>query len=165
MDWTRLTVVGAFIVAVNGGAVRGHDQDPSAAFVRLAPERFRELSLEIRQYLDQRNCTIPQSWFNKRPHNVVRGRFTEATNTDIAILCSTGEVSRLLVFRSGSATQVAELAHTNRTMAIFSAWTAARWGSRALWASRRQGTSKSTTRRMAAPSLRLSTTTESTTYS
>ena len=111
MDWTRLTVFGAFIVAVNGGAVRGHDQDPSAAFVRLAPGRFRELSLEIRQYLDQRNCTIPQSWFNKRPHNVVRGRFTEATNTDIAILCSTGEVSRILVFRSGSATQVAELAH------------------------------------------------------
>ena len=110
MDWTRLTVVGAVVVAVNGGVVRGHDQDPSAAIVRLAPDRFLELSPEIRQYLDQRNCTIPQSWFNKRPHNVVRGRFTVANDTDIAVLCSTGQASKILVFRSGDATQVAELA-------------------------------------------------------
>ncbi len=42
---------------------------------------------------------------------MVRGRFTNAADTDVAILCSTGQASRILVFRSGDVSQVAELAH------------------------------------------------------
>jgi hypothetical protein len=110
MESTRLRVIGAFVVAVSGAPVHGPDQDSSAVMVRLAPAMFRELSAEIQQYLRRRNCTIPQSWTNQRPHNVVRGRFTGSTDTDIAVLCSIGQTSRILVFRSGLTAQVAELA-------------------------------------------------------
>lgn len=110
MDWTRLRAIGAFVAALGGAAVYGHDQGPDAAIIRLAPGMFRELPSEIQQYLERRGCTIPQTWFDKRPHNVLRGRFTVATDTDIAVLCSTGQTSRILVFRSGRTAQIVELA-------------------------------------------------------
>lgn len=110
MGRARLTVIGALAVAISGVGVHGHRQGPGAEILRLAPDMFRELPAEIQQYLERRRCTIPQSWFDKRPHNVVRGRFTVATDTDVAVLCSSGQTSRILVFRSGRTAQVAELA-------------------------------------------------------
>jgi hypothetical protein len=44
------------------------------------------------------------------PHNVVRGRFTSAAEEDVAVLCSIGRRSSILVFRAGSSESVAELA-------------------------------------------------------
>jgi hypothetical protein len=41
---------------------------------------------------------------------VIRGRFTSATQTDWAVLCSIKRRSSILVFRNGSTTAVAELA-------------------------------------------------------
>jgi hypothetical protein len=64
----------------------------------------------VRDYLERRRCTIPQSVFDKTPHNVIRGRFMSATRTDIAVLCSVDRASTVLVFRGGATSEVSELA-------------------------------------------------------
>ena len=81
------------------------------AIVRLKPAAFPGLSTPVREYLDQRGCTIPQSPdVEDTPHNVIRGRFTSSKQTDVAVLCSVRGTSVILVFRGGSASNVAELA-------------------------------------------------------
>lgn len=85
-------------------------QAANRATVRLKPSAFRDLSAEVRGYLERRGCEIPQSFSNKAPHNVIRGRFTGATQLDIAVLCSKAGISTVLVFRSGTTSSVAELA-------------------------------------------------------
>lgn len=86
--------------------------------VRLAPDAFNNLPAEIQDELTARRCTVPQTFFaeypqvseNVEPDNVVRGNFTQAGQTDIAVLCSRKRVSSILVFRGGSALEVDELA-------------------------------------------------------
>jgi hypothetical protein len=79
--------------------------------VRLKPSEFADLPPAVRTYLEKRTCTIPQSPEIDEPrNNVVRGRFTSAKQIDIAVLCSVKGVSTILVFRGGSASDVAELA-------------------------------------------------------
>ena len=80
------------------------------ATVRLKPSTFKELTPEIRSDLERRGCTVPQVFDSKAPHNVVRGRFTSAKQTDTAVLCSKARVSSILVYRGGSTTSVAVLA-------------------------------------------------------
>jgi hypothetical protein len=79
--------------------------------VRLKPAAFPGLPASLRAYLEKRACTIPQSTeVDDQPNNVVRGRFTSASQQDIALLCSVKGVSTVLVFRAGSVSNVAELA-------------------------------------------------------
>ncbi len=85
-------------------------QQADAATVRLKPAAFADLSAQIRQALERRGCTVPQSYGRPAPHNVVRGHFTSAAQVDVAVLCSKARVSSILVFRGGSTTDVAELA-------------------------------------------------------
>lgn len=79
--------------------------------VRLEPAAFPNIPAAVRADLDKRGCTIPQSpEVDEQPNNVIRGRFTSAAPQDIAVLCSLRSVSRILVFRGGAVTNVAELA-------------------------------------------------------
>lgn len=80
------------------------------AIVRLEPAAFKDLPQAVRDDLDRRQCTIPQSDLDAAPHNVIRGRFTSGKQTDIAVLCSVKGLSTILVFRGGSTKEVAELA-------------------------------------------------------
>jgi hypothetical protein len=82
----------------------------NAATVRLRPSSFQDLPAVVRDYLERRRCTIAQSFYDKAPHNIVRGRFTSAARTDIAVLCSVDRVSTVLVFRGGGISEVSELA-------------------------------------------------------
>jgi hypothetical protein len=101
----------AVIGPTSATAVNAKDWDAAnAATVRLKPAAFATLPVTVRSYLEQRGCAIPQSVFDKTPHNVVRGRFTAATRTDIAILCSIDKVSTVLVFPGGGTSEVLELA-------------------------------------------------------
>lgn len=105
----------ALVSAITGltGIVSTGAQDweaANAATVRLKPSAFPSLPVEVRTHLERRRCTIPQSFFDKNPHNVVRGRFTSANRTDIAVLCSVDRVSTVLLFRGGTTAEVAELA-------------------------------------------------------
>jgi hypothetical protein len=91
----------------SGGAQNWDKAD--LATTRLPPSAFPELPAPIQRELERRGCTIPQ------PHgathaNVIKGRFTSATQTDWAILCSIRRTSSILVFRNGSPSVVAKLA-------------------------------------------------------
>lgn len=86
------------------------------AIVRLEPAAFKNLPAAVREYLERRGCTIPQSPdVEETPHNVIRGRFTSSRQTDIAVLCSVRGTSVILVFRGESASNVAELAPAEDT--------------------------------------------------
>ena len=76
----------------------------------LEPGAFVELSSEIRGALERRGCTIPQTYRDSTPHNVLRGRFTSPEQMDVAVLCATDSTTAVLVFRGGSDTSVVELA-------------------------------------------------------
>src|SRR5688572_334175 len=71
---------------------------------RLEPAAFPDLPAGVRADLGRRQCTIPQpdGVDAPGPYNVIRGRFTSQRSTDIAVLCSKGGVSAILVYRDGS---------------------------------------------------------------
>lgn len=79
---------------------------------RLPPSDFAELPHSIRQTLEQRKCTIPQSWegWELKRHNVIQGAFFKAPQIDWAVLCSVEARSTILVFEQGSSQPSAELA-------------------------------------------------------
>jgi hypothetical protein len=91
-------------------AVGQNWEQADATTVRLKPAAFADLSPPVRESLERRGCVVPQSYSNKIPHNVVRGRFTSRTELDIAVLCSRNRASSILVFRGGSTAAVTELA-------------------------------------------------------
>lgn len=76
----------------------------------LRPGAFADLPASIRSDLERRGCTIPQTYPDSTPHNVIRGRFTSRDQMDVAVLCAVGSTMTILVFRGGSADSVAELA-------------------------------------------------------
>src|SRR5262245_40328169 len=104
MDFLRLKIIfaAALIGLLTDGRVCGQAwQVGDASTVRLKPSVFPDLPVTVRRYLERRGCEVPQSFSDKTPHNVVRGRFTSATRMDIAVLCSKARVSTILVFRGG----------------------------------------------------------------
>lgn len=80
------------------------------AIVRLAPSAFPHLPQAVREDAERRGCTIPQLSYPKEPHNVIEGEFTRSKQLDWAILCSRNRVSSILVYRGGTADDVAALA-------------------------------------------------------
>ena len=94
-------------------ALPGSDQIPDdwgradLNTVRLPPDQLPGLSSNVVADLDREGCTIPQSWYTDRPANVVYGRFTDAGQMDVAVLCSVDRVSSIRVYSGGSTTDVA----------------------------------------------------------
>ena len=80
------------------------------ATIRLNPAAFSQLPENIVSFLQKKNCTVPQSFFSSKPHNVIRGQFTKSGQFDWAVLCSRNRVSSILVFWNGSTNSVAEIA-------------------------------------------------------
>lgn len=78
--------------------------------IRLKPQEFRQLPSAVRRNLDTRGCTIPQWPGAHAPHNVINGSFISNGSRDWAVLCSIKGVSRILVYRDGSAKRVDSLA-------------------------------------------------------
>jgi hypothetical protein len=71
------------------------------AITRLPPAAFPGLPAPVRYALEHRGCTVPQSFTEARPHNVVPGRFARADQLDWAVLCSRGDSSSVLLFWGG----------------------------------------------------------------
>lgn len=80
------------------------------ATLRLKPAAFSRLPKNIVSSLQKRNCTVPQTFGNPAPHNVIRGQFARRGQFDWAILCSRNRVSSILIFWNGSTRSVAEIA-------------------------------------------------------
>lgn len=83
------------------------------ATLRLSPTAFSQLPKIIVLSLQKRNCTVPQTFSNSTPHNVIRGQFAKRGQFDWAILCSRNRVSSILVFWNGSTKSVAEIARSD----------------------------------------------------
>ncbi len=81
--------------------------------VRLKPAVFSDLPRSIVSYLEARSCTVPQTFGESKPHNVIRGEFAKSGQFDWAVLCSRNRVSAILVFWNGSTKSVAEIAHAD----------------------------------------------------
>lgn len=77
--------------------------------VRLYPKDFSQLPQPIVAYLEEKKCTIPQSYAVKTPHNVLEGEFFRRGQKDWAVLCSNNGVSKILVFRESKTDTVDEL--------------------------------------------------------
>ncbi len=78
--------------------------------VRLPPTAFPELPGNVVRELQRRGCTIPQTPYRKKPHNVINGEFAKPGQTNWAVLCSVKGVSTILVFWNGSDRNPAEIA-------------------------------------------------------
>lgn len=85
-------------------------QQANHATRRLVPSDFSELPPSVRVELEQRGCRIPQTWSSEVRGNVVRGRFTDRSIEDWAVLCSRDRVSSILVFLNANPKAVASLA-------------------------------------------------------
>jgi hypothetical protein len=83
---------------------------PAAAKPRLfPPSAFPELPPAVMQALQTRGCQIPQIQRRKRD-NVIQGSFFKSGQTDWAVLCTTKNLTELLVFENGAADQVVVIA-------------------------------------------------------
>jgi hypothetical protein len=65
---------------------------------RLSPNDFDQLPTNIKKDLLKRRCTIPQSFNSTIPHNVIIGSFLRKGQKDWAVLCSSGQVSSILIY-------------------------------------------------------------------
>ena len=82
------------------------------AISRLPAASFPQLPSQVRQALDRRGCTVPQSFAVHRPHNVISGRFARADQLDWAVLCSRRDTAAVLIFWGGRAREPEELGRT-----------------------------------------------------
>jgi hypothetical protein len=90
------------LVLLAAGAALCHAQisqrsweDADRQIVRLPPKAFPELPAKLRVDLERRGCTIPQVPVVNGRHNVIKGEFSKAGQTDWAVLCSIGRVSSM----------------------------------------------------------------------
>lgn len=81
-----------------------------SATARIPPAAFTQLPRNVRRSLQARGCTIPQTFAETKPHNVISGQFAKKGQTDWAVLCSRNKVSSILVFWNGSTKLVSEIA-------------------------------------------------------
>jgi len=78
--------------------------------VRLPPTAFPELPAAVVRELQRRGCTIPQTAYSKKPHNVINGELAKPGQRDRAVLCSVKGFSTILGFWNGSEKNPAEIA-------------------------------------------------------
>ena len=81
-----------------------------AEVVRLPPRVFRELPRPVARKLVAWGCTIPQAKEISHRHNVIKGNFKGANQTDWAVLCSKGHASSIIIFWGGSPDSFSKIA-------------------------------------------------------
>jgi hypothetical protein len=64
----------------------------------LPVSSFPDLPAAVVEVLNQRGCSIPQTYEAHQPENVVHGSFERAASSDWAVLCSAKGMVSLLVF-------------------------------------------------------------------
>jgi len=85
----------SFLMAV-ANVRRAADQQAGPSVRHLSPATFA-LPRSVRKALEERRCTIPQSFDMAKPHNVIFGTFTERGRSEWAALCSVRDTSQILI--------------------------------------------------------------------
>jgi hypothetical protein len=83
--------------------------DANRAIQRLDPKEFRTLPSNSLEKLTSQGCTIPQSFENNSPHNVINGEFGNTGQKDWVVLCSRKDTSSILIFWDGQASCPSEI--------------------------------------------------------
>jgi len=106
----RVLTVFLFGLVASWGVVQDKWAEADVATLRLPPATFSQLPKNIVLYLEGRGCTVPQTYLNREPHNVIRGEFARRGQTDWAVLCSRFGESSILIFWRGSTKSVSDIA-------------------------------------------------------
>lgn len=77
-------------------------ENAEAAILRLNPSAFGALPVKVIRELEEKGCTIPQTYASKEPHNVVRGEFAKKGQQDWAVLCSRKRSTSIMIFWGGN---------------------------------------------------------------
>lgn len=107
-----LLTLSVMLCVVQNGNAQDQWSQTDVTTMRLAPAAFPELPLRIIRHLEARGCTIPQSFGDHAPHNIIRGEFAKKGQADWAVLCSRKRVSSIVVYWGGSVRSVSEIART-----------------------------------------------------
>lgn len=110
----RATLVITLMVVAAINTVSAQEQTDGARsreshIIRLQPSAFAQLPTQIVRALQEQGCTIPQSFVDPQPHNVVQGELRRKGQTDWAVLCSRDGHSSILVFGNSSPTSITEI--------------------------------------------------------
>jgi hypothetical protein len=112
-DRVRRWRVHAIVWLLAAAAASAQAPDPARqadrATVRLKPSEVRTLPKALQAALEERGCTIPQTFIGGPPHNVIKGHFVGVRSNDWAVLCSRNNVSVILVFGGGMPDVVNEI--------------------------------------------------------
>jgi len=112
MKLGTLIFIGFVLTLAQQATAQDKWKNADEATLRLKPTAFSQLPKNIVLSLQRRNCTVPQTFGNSAPHNVIRGQFARRGQFDWAVLCSRNRVSSILVFWNGSTKSVAEIARS-----------------------------------------------------
>ena len=98
-----------FVLFANQMVKANEWDEANRAIQRLDPKEFRTLPSNILEKLTTQGCTIPQSFENNSPHNVIKGEFVKSGQQDWAVLCSRQQTSSILLFWGGQASCPSEI--------------------------------------------------------
>jgi hypothetical protein len=102
---------------IEQGSLPGTGDRPILYRIRLLPpSSYPQLPAFVRQTLQQRGCMIPQTYQAHGPENVIRGDFERAGSPGWALLCSSQNVSTLLVFLDAASPPVELATHPDTAM-------------------------------------------------
>ncbi len=110
----RATLVITLMVVAAINTVSAEEQTDGgrsreSRIIRLQPSAFALLPTQILQALQEQGCTIPQSFVDPQPHNVVQGELRRKGHMDWAVLCSRDGHSSILVCGNSSPTCITEI--------------------------------------------------------
>ena len=86
------------MVYSQGNLTNANCVEGDSLIVRLSPKVFRILPSNIIQYLMSKKYTIPQSWVDSLPHNIISGSFLGSSEINWSVLASKNGQSRIIVF-------------------------------------------------------------------
>ncbi len=110
----RATLVITLMVVAAFNTVSAEEQTDEGRsreshIIRLQPSAFAQFPTQIVRALQEQGCTIPQSFVDPQPHNVVQGELRRKGQMDWAVLCSRDGHSSILVFGNSSPTRITEI--------------------------------------------------------
>ena len=112
MIWIVLRLIFLSLTLINivlGQWTQGDFLRADSLVRRLPPSAFPQLPEPIRTTLDDGGFTIPQSFGDTLPHNVVMGEFRKHGEHGWAVLASKNRVSSILIFWNESGTDTTHL--------------------------------------------------------
>lgn len=113
-------VFASLMVLFQAGSLQADEWSRAEAMIRrLPPVFFKEVPAPVLRRLDEIGCRIPQTYYQHKPHNIIRGQFRKPGQFDWAVLCSKNGKSSILVFWAGSPEGYTAIAQSEEEDKVF----------------------------------------------